>query len=40
MNEKILPLPLIADGCQIRSNNMDTIWIVSYDGYLFQIVIK
>ena len=40
MNEKYLPLPLIADGCQTRANEKDILWIISYDGYLFVIEVK
>jgi hypothetical protein len=37
MNEKYLPLPLIADACQTRNHHSDVVWIISYDGYLFAI---
>lgn len=37
MNEKYLPLPNISDACQMRINEMDVLWGVTYDGYLFEV---
>ena len=40
MNERHLPLPKIADACQVRVAGVDLVWGITYEGYLFEVRIK
>lgn len=40
MDEKFLPLPLIADACQNKTGGSDWVWGVTYTGFVFAINLK
>ena len=40
MNDKYLPLPTIADACQVRIGEVDYVWGITYDGFIFEVKVK
>jgi hypothetical protein len=40
LSETSLPLAAIADVCASSANNLDSLWGVTYDGFLFTLELK